>query len=761
MSIVLHQSAAVKGAGVVSRYAFALATVVLATLLRWWLEWLVGPMPLFVTWYPAVLTVAVVAGGGPGILATIAAALAADYWFIDPVGFGIVQLNDLVATGIFVGTGIFLSLLAERLRRARWIEAVNLAQEQELALLNMGNLMALDMDHRIVRWSEGNRRLYGFDAHEVMGRRTSDLLQTNFGQPLERIHSELLEQGFWEGEATRRAKDGSQLSVMLHWVLRRDARGEPLAILEVSTDITSRKQAEVAVREGEERLRFALETSKIGAWDLDLTHHSSFRSLEHDRIFGYAEALPDWTYEMFLQHILPEDRAAVDEKFQLAIKNHGDWNFECRIRRADGQLRWIWAAGRHGMEGSGGARRMAGIVQDITERKLTEQALLEAAGQKQASRYARSLIESSLDPLVTISPDGKITDVNEATGKATGVPRDELVGRDFSDYFTEPEQAREGYRQVFARGFVTDYPLTIRHRNGQLMDVLYNASVYKDARGNVLGVFAAARDVTVQKQAEAELKRHRDRLEELVKARTAELDASNKDLARSNENLGQFAYVASHDLQEPLRIMASFSQLLEKRYKNQIDKDADEFIGYIVDAAGRMQKLITDLLAYSRAGQKVAEIENVDCDQVVRRVVTNMGATIKACGGSVTNDALPVIRAYEAGMIQLFQNLIGNALKFHGESPPKIHVGVKDGGKEWIFAVRDNGIGIEPQYFERIFVIFQRLHTREQYTGTGVGLSICKKIVETLGGRIWVESEVGKGTVFYFTLPKAKGENIK
>ena len=259
MSIVLHQSAAVKGAGVVSRYAFALATVVLATLLRWWLEWLVGPMPLFVTWYPAVLTVAVVAGGGPGILATIAAALAADYWFIDPVGFGIVQLNDLVATGIFVGTGIFLSLLAERLRRARWIEAVNLAQEQELALLNMGNLMALDMDHRIVRWSEGNRRLYGFDAHEVMGRRTSDLLQTNFGQPLERIHSELLEQGFWEGEATRRAKDGSQLSVMLHWVLRRDARGEPLAILEVSTDITSRKQAEVAVLQETDLLAFIID----------------------------------------------------------------------------------------------------------------------------------------------------------------------------------------------------------------------------------------------------------------------------------------------------------------------------------------------------------------------------------------------------------------------------------------------------------------------------------------------------------------------
>ncbi len=628
MSVVKRRSEAGKGAGIVGRYAFALVAVALATMLRWWLEWLVGPMPLFITWYPVVLTVAVVAGGGPGILATIAATLAADYWFIYPVGFGIARANDLVATGIFAGMGVFVSLLAERLRRARWIEAQNLAQAQELALLNMGNLMALDMDDRIVRWSEGNWRLYGFDALEAMGRRTGDLLQTDFGRPLEQIDGALLEHGFWEGEATRRAKDGSRLCVMLHWVVRRDAHGAPLAILEVSTDITKRKQA--------------------------------------------------------------------------------------------------------------------------------EQALLEAAGLKQAAQYARTLIEVSLDPLVTISPDGKITDVNQATIEAAGVSRSELVGTDFSRCFTEPEKASDGYRRVLTSGFVRDYPLTIQHRDGRLTDVLYNASVYKDASGKVQGVFAAARDVTVQKQAEAELKRHRDRLEELVMERTSELEASNKGLARSNENLEQFAYVASHDLQEPLRIMASFSQLLEKRYKNQLDKDAGEFIGYIVDAAGRMQKLITDLLAYSRAGHKLAEIEDVDCDQVVRRVLEIMAATIQSCGGGVTHDALPVVCAYEAGVTQLFQNLIGNALKFRGQAPPHIHVGVKDGGKEWIFSVRDNGIGIEPQYFERIFVIFQRLHSREQYTGTGIGLSICKKIVENLGGKIRVESEVGKGTVFYFTIPKNK-----
>jgi light-regulated signal transduction histidine kinase (bacteriophytochrome) len=338
------------------------------------------------------------------------------------------------------------------------------------------------------------------------------------------------------------------------------------------------------------------------------------------------------------------------------------------------------------------------------------------------------------------------------------VPREDLIGTDFSGYFTEPQKAEEGYQRVFAQGVVTDYPLTIRRRDGHLTDVLYNASLYRDTRGVVQGVFAAARDVTAQKQAEAELKRHRDRLEVLVNERTSELEASNKDLARSNENLAQFAYVASHDLQEPLRIMASYSQLIEKRYRSKLDADADEFIGYIVDAAARMQKLITDLLAYSRAGRPGAGVEDVDCDRVVRRVVESLGTTIHAAGGSVTHDALPVIRTQEAGMIQLFQNLIGNALKFRGEDPPRIHVGARASGGEWLFSVRDNGIGIEPQYRERVFVIFQRLHSQEQYAGTGIGLSICKKIVESQGGRIWVESELGKGSTFYFTLPGA-GKN--
>ena len=199
--------------------------------------------------------------------------------------------------------------------------------------------------------------------------------------------------------------------------------------------------------------------------------------------------------------------------------------------------------------------------------------------------------------------------------------------------------------------------------------------------------------------------------------------------------------------------MSNFSQLLEKRYKDKLDQDANEFIEFIVDAAKRMQKLITDLLAYSRVGKKdIVETEE-DLNKMVQKILDGMAATLESSAGTVTYDKLPVLRVHETSTMQVFQNLIGNALKFHGELPPRVHISAKKGDGEWIFSVQDNGLGIEPQYNERIFQIFQRLHSKEEYSGTGIGLSICKKIVTNYGGRIWIESEHGKGSTFYFTIP--------
>jgi len=248
------------------------------------------------------------------------------------------------------------------------------------------------------------------------------------------------------------------------------------------------------------------------------------------------------------------------------------------------------------------------------------------------------------------------------------------------------------------------------------------------------------RDITERKQVQQALQHHAEELE------------------RSNAELEQFAYVASHDLQEPLRMITSYSQLLERRYRDRLDGDALEFIDYVVDGAKRMQELINDLLAYSRVGTRGREFESVDMEAVYKRVLGNLQLAIEEQHAEVSHDPLPMVQGDGLQLVQLFQNLIANAIKFHGDAQPKVHVSVESGNDEATFCVHDEGIGIEPQYVERIFQVFQRLHGKGRYPGTGIGLAICKKIVERHGGRIWVESQPGQGSKFYFTLPLAAKE---
>jgi signal transduction histidine kinase len=233
----------------------------------------------------------------------------------------------------------------------------------------------------------------------------------------------------------------------------------------------------------------------------------------------------------------------------------------------------------------------------------------------------------------------------------------------------------------------------------------------------------------------------------------AALTRQAQELTRSNTDLEQFAYVASHDLQEPLRMVASYTQLLARRYRGRLDADADDFINYAVDGANRMQTLINDLLAFSRINTKAQGFTSVDCNLALERALGNLKHAIDESRATVTHDALPTLQADAAQMSQLFQNLIGNAVKFHGIEPPRVHLSAQQPGGEWRFSISDNGIGIDPQFAGRIFAIFQRLHGKEKYPGTGIGLAICKRIVERHGGRIWVESEAGKGSTFYFTVP--------
>ena len=264
----------------------------------------------------------------------------------------------------------------------------------------------------------------------------------------------------------------------------------------------------------------------------------------------------------------------------------------------------------------------------------------------------------------------------------------------------------------------------------------------------VRALISGLRDMRQAAAREAELEEAKADIERKVVERTEEL-------ARSNAALEQFAYAASHDLQEPLRKVATFTQLLEQRYRGRLDEQADHFIGRAVEGARHMSELISSLLLFSRVGNADSRLERVDSGMIVERVKDSLELRIKETGAEVTHDRLPLVHAAPLQLAQIFQNLIGNALKFRGTETPKVHVGVQRVPEGWLFRVRDNGIGIEPRHASQLFVIFRRLHTRSEYPGTGIGLAVCKKIVERHGGRIWVESEAGRGSTFCFTMPAA------
>lgn len=353
----------------------------------------------------------------------------------------------------------------------------------------------------------------------------------------------------------------------------------------------------------------------------------------------------------------------------------------------------------------------------------------------------RGLLESAPDGVIIIDGAGLIQIVNRQTELLFGYPRDELLGQPVEVLL--PERFRErhvghrtGYqRDPHTRPMGTGLELFGLRRDGSEFPLEISLSPMTPEGGEAL-IISNIRDVTARKAAD-------DRFH-----------AAAADLARSNAELEQFAYVASHDLQEPLRMVASYTQLLARRYAGQLDADADEFIGFAVDGARRMQELINDLLTYSRVGTRPLQLESVDTNHVVGQVVGDLAAAIEESHARVTHDNLPIVRGDPIQLGQLFQNLIANGIKFHRlDEAPQVHVSAVLDHCVWAFSVSDNGIGIEPQYLERVFVLFQRLHSRADYAGTGIGLTLCKKIVERHGGQIRVDSAPGHGTIFGFTWP--------
>ena len=359
---------------------------------------------------------------------------------------------------------------------------------------------------------------------------------------------------------------------------------------------------------------------------------------------------------------------------------------------------------------------------------------------RRSEEYFRLVTENSLDIITILEKDGIIRYESPSVERVLGFQRDKLVGRNVFE-FVHPDD-KERAMNVFSRaienpGVSLSLEVRFLHKDGswRVLEVIGKNLLDNPA---VAGIVVNSRDITGRKLVEEDLVQLAD------------------ELKRSNTDLQQFAYAASHDLQEPLRVIAGFVKLLGKRYKDRLDSKAEEFIAHTVDGVKRMEILIKDLLAYSQIGTKGRAFRPTDCTAAVDNAVANLQAVIEENDAEVIYDRLPTIMADSTQLSRLFQNLISNAIKFRRGKKPKVHIDVESKEDEWIFSVRDNGIGIEPKDVERIFVIFQRLHTREQYSGTGIGLAVCKRIVERHGGRLWVESQPGKGSTFYFSIPNTE-----
>ena len=514
----------------VLRYSLAIVAVAAGWGLRKALEAWVGPgLPTYVTFYPAVMAVALVAGFGPGLLATALAGMTVVYWALPPIGqFSIASPVDRVGLLVFTGMGLFMSVVAELYQRKRDKAA---AYDREAALRETRRekeFLAGLLEHasqpfavgypdgRLGRVNLAYEQLTGYTAAELHSLDWSKTLTPPEWRELERRKlDELLRAGQpvrYEKEYIR--KDGSRVPIELLVHAMHDTAGELEYYYSFIADITERKRAQVAMRENEERLRFALETIHTGAWYLNLVDHTAFRSLEHDRIFGYANLLPEWTYEMFLEHVLPEDRAAVDGRFRQAMESRSDWNFECRIRRTDGAIRWIWAAGRHHPDTAGIPCRMAGIVQDITDRKAAEVAIWESE-----QRY-RAIGESIDYGVWVCDPEGRNVYASDSFLKLVGITQQQCSEFGWGDVLhpDDAEHTIAAWKECVRTGGTWDIEHRFRGVDGQWHPILARGVPVRDEEGRITCWAGINLDITVRKRAEEALRKSEQEFRALAEA---------------------------------------------------------------------------------------------------------------------------------------------------------------------------------------------------------------------------------------------------
>jgi PAS domain S-box-containing protein len=564
----------------------------------------------------------------------------------------------------------------------------------------------------------------------------------------------------WHGEIKNRAKDGSIYWVDTTIVPFMSSEGKPRQYVAIRADITNRKRAEEDVADQ----KFALDQHAIVA----ITDVQGTITYVNDKFCAISQYSKD---ELIGQnHRILNSGHHPKEFFQQMyhiIASGKVWHGEIRNRAKGGSTYWVDTTIVPFVDAEGKPRQYVAIRADITERKRAEEV---------RERLA-AVVESSEDAITSENMDGTITAWNSGAEKLFGYSPAEAVGKTML-MLSPPERKNQASDMLtrLGRGERVEEIDTVRVRkDGRKIDISVRIFPIKDTSGATIGASRIARDITERRRADeeiqylnnemgrrnkeletqtVELQKARDELEVRVNERTEELAGANQVLERSNIELQQFAYIASHDLQSPLRSISGFVQLLKSEYEGKLDKQADDWIRRTVQAIGQMQTMIRDVLAYSRVDSRSRPFAPTAFLDIFNDAVALLESSIHDAGAEVACGELPVVMGDRSQLVQLMQNLIGNGLKYHGDKTPNVHVSSKRDGNEWTFSVRDNGIGIDPKYYDRVFEIFKRLHDQTEYPGTGIGLAVCRRVVTRHGGRIWLESEAGHGSVFHFTLPE-------
>jgi PAS domain S-box-containing protein len=593
-------------------------------------------------------------------------------------------------------------------------------------------IFMLDSDGKVASWNAGAERVKGYRQAEILGRDFSVFYPPEEGREIPARHlASAAETGTFEFEGWRITKDGSrylgQTEIRALFDPDKTLRGYSVVI----HDITNQREVEEKLKRSETRFHLISRATNDCIWDWDLKRNIVDRSSAFEDYLGYSPGENNEKITWWYDCVHPEDRDRVIASVQEAMTSGAPyWRAEYRYRKKDGAYAIVVDRGFVVVDEAGKPARILGAMSDVTERRRVQEQL----------RRFKFLTDNANDAYFLIGESGKFVYVNQTACALLGYTEDELLQLGSSDIDPQSPAGKtfdQRFRCIESKP-TKSRETVLRHKGGTGSSQVEVTSSAVQFEGNRY-ISMVAREITDRKRTEEELRR------------------KTETLAQSNADLQQFAYVASHDLKEPLRMVHSYLQLLQKRYSDCLNEEAREFMGFASEGASRMYSLIDGLLAYSRVGANSEPASYIDSKLALTSALANLEPRLQETNGKVTFGKLPVVQFDMIQLIQLFQNLIGNALKFRSRATPEILVRAERGEGEWIFSIQDNGLGIEREYNDRIFALFQRLHTREKYPGTGIGLAICRKILERHGGRIWVESLPNAGSTFHFTILDASG----